>query len=236
VIAATGGDVSARAAQRATTTIPVVFNSATDPVAGGFVASLNRPGGNLTGVSRLSDELVPKRLELLREVVPRATTLAAFVNPNQADLTRRAKRVEDGARALGWPIEFLKVGSDSDIDAAFAAMERSRPGALLINSDSFFNSRSAKLGALTLRHGLPAMYQNRQFVAAGGLMSYGASLEDAYRLMGFYAGRIIKGEKPADLPVQQQTKIDFIINLKTAKALGLTISLPLLGRADEVIE
>jgi putative ABC transport system substrate-binding protein len=236
VIAATGGGDAAYVAKTATTTIPIVFNSATDPVAAGLVASLSRPGGNLTGVSRLSVELMPKRLELLREAVPNATTLGLLVNPRQAGAEDRIRRAQTTAQAFNWQTQVLNAGTDGEIETAFATLEQFHIGALLIDSNSFFNARSSMLGALTLRHAVPAIYQSRAFVAGGGLMSYGANLDSAYRLMGSYAGRIIKGEKPAELPVQQQTKVDFIVSLKTAKALGVTFSLPLIGRADEVIE
>jgi putative ABC transport system substrate-binding protein len=231
-----GGRLQVRIAQSATKTIPIVFNSADDPVASGLVASLNRPGGNLTGVSRLSAELMPKRLELLREVMPAASTIAIFVNENQGEADIRAKRAQETARSLNWTVEVLKVGTDSEIAAAFAKSAKSQANAILIDSNSFFNSRSELLGRLALQHAVPTIYQSREFVAAGGLMSYGASLADAYRLMGIYTGRILHGEKPADLPVQQQTKIDFIVNLKTAKALGLKMPTSILLRADEVIE
>jgi putative ABC transport system substrate-binding protein len=236
VIAATGGGDTAVIAKSATSTIPIVFNSADDPVAGGLVASLSHPGGNLTGVSRLSVELMPKRLELLREVMPTAVAVAILVNESAKDAEARARRSQEIALSLGWQAKVLKAGTDRDIEVAFANLANLHVGGLLIDSSSVFNSKSGILGALALRHAVPAIYQTREFVTDGGLMSYGASLVNAYHLMGTYAGRILKGEKPPNLPVQQQTKVEFILNLKTAKALGVTIPLPLLGRADEVIE
>jgi putative ABC transport system substrate-binding protein len=236
VIAATGGDTSALAAKAATQTIPIVFNSGGDPVRTGLVASLNRPGGNLTGVSRLGTDLLPKRLELLAEAAPKAGAIAFLLNPTLRDAASREKDVRLAAQSLGRQIHVLNASSDSEVDAAFASLAQLKIGALLIVNDSFFNTRSERLGALSLRHAVPTIYQNREFVAAGGLLSYGASLSDAYRLVGIYTGRVLKGEKPADLPVQQQTKVDFFVNLKTARALGLTIPLPLLALADEVIE
>lgn len=236
VIAATGGDSSAFAAKRATTTIPIVFNSGGDPVKSGLVASLRRPGGNMTGVSRMGSDILPKRLELLAEVVPKAAVIGFLVNPKMATLEPRITEIQAAARTLGREIEVLKATSDSEIEAVFAGLTQSKVGAVLVVNDSFFNSRSAKIGALSLRHAVPAIFQNREFAAAGGLMSYGASLADAYRLVGIYVGRVLKGEKPADLPVQQQSKVDFFVNLKTARALGLTIPLPVVALADEVIE
>jgi putative tryptophan/tyrosine transport system substrate-binding protein len=236
VIAATGGDVGALAAKAATQDIPIVFNSSGDPVRTGLVQSLNRPGGNLTGVSRIGSDILPKRLELLAEVVPNADIIAFLINPTARTLEARIADVEAAAHKLGRQIVVLRASTDAELETLFASAGRSRARALLAINDGFFNTRSAKMGVLSLRNSIPSIYQNREFAEAGGLMSYGASLADAYRLVGNYTGRILKGEKPADLPVQQQTKVDLCINLKTAKALGLTIPLPLLGRADEVIE
>ena len=236
VIVATGGDSSALAAKAATGTIRIVFNSASDPVRIGLVDSLSRPGGNMTGVSRISTELLPKRLELLAEAVPKVEVIAFLVNPNNRTVEPRIRDVEVAAQSLGRKIHLLKAGTEREIDATFAGLAYTKAGALLILNDSFFNARSTQLGALSARHGVPAIYQNREFVAAGGLMSYGASLAAAYHMMGIYAGRVLKGEQPANLPVQQQAKVELIVNLKAAKALGLTVPLPLLGRADEVIE
>jgi putative tryptophan/tyrosine transport system substrate-binding protein len=231
------GLAAALAAKAATAMIPIVFISATDPVKDGLVASLNRPGGNLTGVSRLNSELVPKRLELLRELVPNADTIGFLVNPNNPNAESQLREVEEAARVIGGvPILVVKAGSEIEFDLAFAILVRRGAGALLIAGDQFFNSQSEKLAALTVRYAIPTIYQLREFAAAGGLVSYGASLPDAYRLIAVYAVQILKGAKPFDLPVQQQTRFELVINLKTAKELGLTISLPLIGRADEVIE
>jgi len=227
---------AAVAAKAVTTTIPIVFDSGTDPVQLGLVASLNRPGGNLTGVSNLNVELGPKRLQLLRELVPTAASIALLINPANRNAESLLQEHQVAARTFGLPLHVAYARTDRDLDTAFATLVQLRAGALVIGGDPFFVSRSNQLGALALRHALPAIFQTRKFAAAGGLMSYGGSLEDAYRLVGVYTGRILKGEKPADLPVQQSTKTELIINLKTAKALGITVPLPLLGRADEVIE
>jgi putative ABC transport system substrate-binding protein len=235
VIAANG--FAAQAAKAATATIPIVFVAGFDPVEVGLVASLSQPGGNVTGVSILDVELGPKRLELLHELVPTATTMVALVNPSDPKRAETILReLRAAARTLALQLHVLQAGTDRDLDAVFATLVQLRAGGLVIGGEPFFNSRSEQLGALTRRQAVPAIYQLREFAAAGGLMSYGGSLTDAYRLVGVYTGRILKGEKPADLPVQQSTKVDLIINLKTAKALGLTVPLSLLGRADEVIE
>jgi putative tryptophan/tyrosine transport system substrate-binding protein len=225
-----------RSAKAATTTIPIVFTVGYDPIQLGLVASLSRPGGNLTGVSILNVELGPKRLELVRELVPAATTAAVLVNPtnHNADVVTRDMRA--AGHALGLQIHILQASNESELEAAFADLVRTRAAALVIGADPFFNTRSQQLAALSLRHAVPAIFQYREFFAAGGLMSYGGSLTDVYRQAGVYVGRILKGERPGDLPVQQSTKIELMINLKTAKTLGLTVPLPLLGRADEVIE
>ena len=224
-------------AKAATATIPIVFTVGFDPVETGLVASLNQPGGNVTGVSIMDVELGPKRLELLHELVPTATVIAALVNPAEANRAKIiSSELELAARTLGLQLHVLHASSDRDFDSVFADIVRLLAGGLVIGGDPFFNSRSAHLGALALRHAVPAIYQFRTFTASGGLVGYGGSLIESYRLVGVYAAKILKGEKPADLPVQRATKIELIINLKTAKALGLNIPLPLIGRADEVIE
>jgi putative ABC transport system substrate-binding protein len=237
VIVAAGGTPAALVAKAATTTIPIVFGVAVDPVEAGLVASLNRPGGNLTGVTNLNVEVGPKRLELVHELLPTATIIAVLVNPtspNIAELFSRA--MQQAARTLGLELHVLHAITDRDFEAAFARVLQLRAGALVISPDVFFNTRSEQLAALSLRHAVPAIYQYRPFAAAGGLMSYGSDETEYYRLVGIYSGKILKGEKPADLPVVQSTKVELIINLKTAEALGLTVPLPLLGRAEEVIE
>ncbi len=234
VIVANG--VAALTAKTATATLPIVFLIAGDPIALGLVTSLNRPGGNITGVTNLNVEIGPKRLELLHEVVPTATTMALLVNPSSANAEPLSREAQAAARMLGVQLHVLHASSEGEIDAAFANVARLRAGALVIGTDAFFNARSEQLAALAVHHAVPAIFQYREFAAAGGLMSYGGSFTDDYRHAAVYAGRILKGEKPADLPVQQSTKAELIINLKAATALGLTVPLPLLGRADEVIE
>jgi ABC-type uncharacterized transport system substrate-binding protein len=234
VIAAAGG-VSARAAKAATTTVPIVFWIEGDPVEMGLVASLNRPGSNLTGVTTLGAELTAKRLELLREVVPTVTTVAALVDPTTLTAETLSRDLQSSARALGLQIHLVRASAES-IDPAFATSLERRAGGIVIGPGPFLSSRSKHLAALALRHGVPAIFQFREFVTAGGLISYGGSVTELYRLAGVYAGRILKGEKPADLPVQQSTKVELMINLKTAKALGLTVPQSVLARADEVIE
>ena len=237
VIAAGGGTPSAVAAKAATATIPIVFAVATDPVKIGLVASLNRPGGNLTGITNLNVEVGPKRLELLRELIPTATDIALLVNPTSPSISEPYSRtLKAAASTLGLQLHVLQASTEQDFDRVFAALVQLRAGALVISTDTFFNARSEQLAALTLRHAVPAIAQYRPFVAAGGLMSYGSDETEYYRQVGIYAGRILKGEKPADLPVIQATKVELVINLKTAKSLGLNIPLPLIGRADEVIE
>jgi putative tryptophan/tyrosine transport system substrate-binding protein len=231
-------DVLAHAAKGATSTIPIVFVCAGDPISDGLVASLARPAGNLTGVSLLNAELTPKRLELLSELVPLAKVIALLVNPNNPNAERIMRDAPEAARVRRAQLPILKAGTEGEIDAAFSTLVQLQAGALalVIAPDGFFFSRSEQLVALASRHAVPAIYGWREAVAAGGLMSYGASLTDVYRQAGIYLGKILKGEKPADLPVQQPTRFELVINLKTAKALGLTVPQTLLARADEVIE
>ena len=231
-----GDHVSALAARAVTRTIPIVFAGGGDPVQEGLVASLNRPGGNVTGVNFFAGVLGAKRLELLLQLVPKATTIAVLVNPNTTETEAERRDVQAAAQAIGRQLIILDVSSDRDIELAFATFAQRGVGALLAGSGAFINSKRERLGALAARHMLPAMYPLRDFVVAGGLMSYGTSITDAYRQVGIYAGRILKGEKPADLPVMQSTKFEFVLNLKTAKTLGLDIPPQLLAIADEVIE
>jgi putative ABC transport system substrate-binding protein len=227
---------AALAAKAATATIPVVFTTISDPVQIGLVASLSRPGGNVTGVTQLNVEIGPKLLELMHEVVPTAASIALLVNPANPNAESLSRNLQAAARTLGVQLHILHAGTERDIDAAFATLVQLRAGGLVIGGDAFLNTRSEQLGALALRHVVPAIYQTRVFATLGGLMSYGGSATDAYRQAGVYTGRVLKGEKPADLPIQQANKIEMIVNLKTAKALGIKVPLPLLGRADEVIE
>jgi putative ABC transport system substrate-binding protein len=236
VIAATGGSVSPLAAKAATTTVPIVFNGGIDPVASGLVVSLSRPGGNLTGVSMLNVELGPKRLALLHELVPAATDIAFFLNPKNPNAETQSSNMQAAARTLGLQLHVLHVSTDPDLDTVFATMAQLGVGALLIGPDGFLFTHNEQIAALALRHAVPAMYQWREFTVAGGLMSYGPSQTDVYRQVGIYTGRILKGDKPADLPIQQSTKIEMVINLRTAKALGLTVPPNVLAIADEVIE
>jgi len=230
-----GGNPSAPAAKAATSTIPIVFAIGTDPIEIGLVTSLSRPGGNLTGVANLNVELGPKRLELLRELVPAATTFAFLINPTSPNSEATSRYPQAAARNLGLELVIRQASTESEFDAVFASLGQRR-GALVIGNDAFFNSRGEQLAAMAVRHAVPAIHSYREFTAAGGLMSYGGSLTDLYRRAGNYAGRILKGEKPGDLPVQQATKVELIINLKSAKRLGLAVPTSLLGRADEVIE
>jgi putative ABC transport system substrate-binding protein len=237
VIATAMGTVTALAAKRATSTIPIVFEIGTDPVAAGLVANLNRPGSNLTGVTNLGTELVPKQLEVLHELIPTATILAALINPtNPTNAEALSRGLQAAARAFGLQLHILYASTERDFDAVFATMAQTRAGGLVIGGDPFFLSRVEQLAALMLRHAVPAIYGAREFAAAGGLMSYSSNINDAFRLVGVYTGRILKGEKPGDLPVQQATKVELLLNLKTAKAIGLTIPESFLVRADEVIE
>jgi putative tryptophan/tyrosine transport system substrate-binding protein len=232
-----GNTISALAAKAATTTVPIVFVTGNDPVINGLVASLSRPGGNTTGVSFLSSASVTKRLELLRQFVPKSGAIAMLVYPvNTPDTERELRDVQTAAQASGQELMVVEAGSDRDIETAFVTFAERGAVALFIGSHAFFNSRREGVAALAVRHALPAAYSLREFATAGGLMSYGTSITGAYRLGGIYAGRILKGEKPADLPVQQSTKFEFVINLRTAKALGIDVPDRLLALADEVIE
>jgi putative tryptophan/tyrosine transport system substrate-binding protein len=235
VLVATG-ITAAVAAKAATTTIPIVFNTGGDPVTFGLVASLNRPGANVTGVASLGKVLVAKRFELLRELVPKADAIAFLVNPNNAVAELDTSDARAAAAALGQKLIVLKAGSEGDIDPAFTAIAEQRAGGLLQQLDPFLQSRRDQLVALAARYRLPAIYERRDFAAAGGLMSYGTSLSDALRLVGNYAGRLLKGEKPANLPMQQPVKFELVVNLKTAKALRLEVPPTVLASADEVIE
>jgi len=235
VIAATGTP-AALAAKAATEVIPIVFETAGDPITLGLVASLNRPGGNVTGVTQLNSELVPKRLGLLHDLIPTAKVIGLLVNPKDVRTETQSRDMQEAAHVLGLQIHVLKASTDREVDAAFADLVKSRAGALIVGTGEFFNTRREQLAALAARHRVPVIYQYRLFVPAGGLMSYGASLTDAYRLAGNYTGRILKGDKPTDLPVARPTKFELIINLKTANALGLTIPPGVLAIADEVIE
>jgi putative ABC transport system substrate-binding protein len=227
---------TAFAAKVATATIPIVFILGIDPVQSGLVASLNRPGGNITGVTILSAELIGKRLDLLHELVPTAAVVAVLVNPNNPVTESETRSLQDAARALGLQAHALEARTPSEIDTAFDTLVGLRAGALVVSGDSFFTSQRARIVALAARHAVPTIYYWRGYTTEGGLMSYGNDFAEGYRLVGVYTGKILKGAKPADLPVQQAVKIELVINLKTAKALGLTIPLTLLGRADEVIE
>ena len=231
-----GSPPSALAAKSATSTIPIVFRHGGDPVGDGLVASLARPGGNLTGVSFVPNELTAKRLELLSELVPQAGVIALLVNPNSSTAERVIQEVQQAARAKGVQLHVLKASSESEIDSAFASLVQLHVDALVVGADPFLSGRREQLVALASRHAVPAIYAWREFAAAGGLISYGASLTAAFRLVGTYAGKVLKGAKPADLPVQQPTTFELVINLKTAEALGLTVPQSMLMRADEVIE
>jgi ABC-type uncharacterized transport system substrate-binding protein len=236
VIAATGGVQTSLAAKDATTAIPIVFTTGTDPVQLGLVASLNRPGGNVTGVSLFISQMEGKRLGLLHELVPTAALIGVLLNPTNIPAERQLKDVQEAARATGQQIHIVHASNERDLSAAFMTLAQVRVGALLVAADPFFNSRRDIIVELGARHAIPAMYEQREFVVAGGLMSYGTSLPDGYRQAGIYTGRILKGEKPADLPIFQSSRFEFVINLKTAKALGIEVPPNLSARADEVIE
>jgi putative tryptophan/tyrosine transport system substrate-binding protein len=235
VIVATGAP-AAMAAKEATTTIPIVFVTGVDPVALGLVASLNRPGGNVTGSAVLAAELLPKKLQLLREVIPNAAVFGVLADPASPDIQSVIADLQGAARTLGLQLFVANARTDSDLETAFATFSQQRVGAVMFGDSAFYSTRTEQLAALAARHALPAIHYFREFALAGGLMSYGSSLGYYYRQVGIYTGRILKGEKPADLPVQQATKLELVINLKTAKALGLTIPETLLATADEVIQ
>ncbi len=236
IVIVAGGAPPALAAKAATSAIPIVFNVG-DPIEFGLVASLNRPGGNLTGVANLTAELAAKRLDLLHELLPTAAVVAVLVNPtNPANAESETRNLRDAAPSLGLKLHILRASTVSEIDEAFGTLVEFRVGALVVSGDQLFTNRREQIVALAARHGVPAIYNWREFAAAGGLMSYGNDLADSYRQAGIYTGKILKGAKPADLPVQQAVKVELVINLKTAKALGLTVPLTLLGRANEVIE
>jgi ABC-type uncharacterized transport system substrate-binding protein len=230
------GAAASLAAKAATTTLPIVFETAGDPVKLGLAGSLSRPGGNLTGVTQLGEEEAPKRLELLHELLPTARVMALLVNPVEPIARDQVRVSLAAAKTLGLELNVINASIERDLDAAFAKLTELRAGGLSIGGATLFTSHIDQLAALTVRHRIPAVYQRREFAAAGGLMSYGTNIADTHRLVGIYAGRVLKGEKPADLPVQQATKVELYINLKTAKALGITVPISLLGRADEVIE
>jgi putative tryptophan/tyrosine transport system substrate-binding protein len=236
VIVAPGGAPAALAAKSATTTIPIVFEMGADPIAMGLIATLNRPGGNLTGVTSLNVQVTPKRLEILCEVVPTATLIAVLLNPTSPTAASQLRNLQAGADALGVQLHILHASSEQDFEPAFKALVQLKPGGLVIASDTFFATHSEQLAALAVRHAVPAIHQSRDFAAAGGLMSYAGSFVESHRQAGIQTGRILKGDKPADLPVQQVTKVELIINLKAAKILGVTLPFSLVARADEAIE
>jgi putative ABC transport system substrate-binding protein len=236
VIVALGGPPSSLAARKTSTTVPIVFNITGDPVKLGLVASFNRPGGNLTGVALVPGTVVAKQFEALHEMIPTATVIGCLVNPSNPNTETQTREAQAAARTLGRKLEVLQASNETEIERAFATLVQKRIGALVIVPDGFFNSHPEQLATLAAQHMIPAIYSLHEFARVGGLMSYGYSITDSYRQVGIYTGRILKGEKPADLPVQQSTKVELILNLKTAKALGITFPISLLGRADEVIE
>jgi ABC-type uncharacterized transport system substrate-binding protein len=236
VIVAPGGAPGALAAKSATTTIPIVFEMGADPIAIGLVGSLNRPGGNLTGVSSLNVQVTPKRLEILHEVVPAAAEIAVLVNPTSPTTDSQLRNLQAAARALRLQLHVLHASTEREFDAVFATLLQLRPGGLVVASDTFFATHSEQLAALAVRHAVPAIHQSRDFAIAGGLMSYAGSFMESHRQAGVYTGRILKGDKPANLPVHRVTKVELFINLKAAKTLGVTVPLSLLGRADQLIE
>lgn len=230
------GTAAALVAKAATTTIPIVFLVGGDPVALGLVVRLNRPGGSITGVTPLNDELAPKLVEMLHELIPKAAIIGYLINPNNATSPNLSRQVQAAERTIGQRVHILNASSEHDFEPAFATLDQIRAGGLCVQGDTFFNSRRDQLVALAAQHSIPAIYAFRDYTAAGGLMSYGTSLRDAYRQVGVYAGRILKGEKPADLPVQLSVKVELAINVSTARRLGLTLPITLVGRADEVME
>ena len=236
VLVGVGGDISARVAKQATTTIPIIFGMGDDPVAAGLVASLNRPGGNMTGFTLLTNEMEPKRLGLLHEIAPAASLVGILLNANFPPAARQLRDLEDAARTIGQRIFVSKASNDAELDAAFASLLKQQVGALLVAADPYFDTRRNRIIAFAARNRLPAIYHFREFAVAGGLVSYGPSITDGYRQAGLYAGRILKGAKPADLPVVRPVKFEFVINLKTAKALGFQFPPSMGMRANEVIE
>jgi len=236
LIIAAGGVLAAKAAKDATTTIPIVFSNGSDPVRFGLVTSINRPGGNVTGVTQFSNEITPKRLGLLHEIVPKAGTVGTLINPNNPNAESDVADVQAGAATLGLTVEVLRARTEQELEGVLASFAKRAGGVLLVNADASFNSWRRRLISLAARHAVPAMYPSREFAEEGGFISYGIDRLEAHRLAGTYAGRILKGERPADLPVQSPTKFDLVINLKAAKALGIDIPPMLLARADEVIE
>jgi len=236
VIFAVGGSAPAQAAKAATSTIPIVFISAADPIKAGLVASLNRPGGNVTGVSLIGSALEAKRLGLLNQIAPNASPIGVLANPNYPDFDVERRELQNAAGALKRTIVFANASSPQEIDTAFAALARQHAGVLIVAQDILFNSRNEQITALAARYGLPAIYNQREYPAVGGLISYGPHFADGYRQAGVYLGRVLKGEKPGDLPVQQPTRFEMVVNMKAAKALGLTVPATLLATADEVIE
>jgi putative tryptophan/tyrosine transport system substrate-binding protein len=236
VLVSTGGEPSVLAAKAATTTIPIVFTSGIDPIRARFVSSLSRPGGNITGVYLFTSQIESKRLGLLRALVPGVQLIAVLLNPNRPDYARQKRDVEEAAHAIGQQIHLLSASNESEIDAAFATAMQLRVGAMLVGADPFLNSQRDKIISLAARNAIPAIYEQREHALAGGLISYGTNLSEGYRQAGVYAGRILKGEKPGDLPVVQATKFEFVINLKTSKTLGIEVPPNLSAQADEIIE